>query len=44
MDDLDLPILSKNLKLCSDVPTVDFVDTWTFITRFETNLTYLNLT
>ena len=23
---------------------VNFVDTWTFVTRFETNLTYLNLT
>ena len=26
--------LSTDLKLCSDVPTVDFVDTWTFITIF----------
>ena len=25
---------STDLKLCSDVPTVDFVDTWTFVTIF----------
>ena len=25
---------STDLKLCSDVPTVDFVDTWTFVTGF----------
>ena len=24
---------STDLKLCSDVPTVDFVDTWTFVTE-----------
>ena len=25
---------STDLKLCSDVPTVDFVNTWTFVTIF----------
>ena len=25
---------STDLKLCSDVPIVDFVDTWTFVTVF----------
>ena len=25
---------STDLKLCSDVPTVNFVDTWTFVTVF----------
>ena len=25
---------STDLKLCSDVPIVDFVDTWTFVTIF----------
>ena len=29
--------LSTDLKLCSDVPTVDFVDTWTFVTVFMSN-------
>ena len=36
--------LSTNFKLCSDGPIGNCVDTWTFVTRFETNLTYLNLT
>ena len=26
---------STDLELCSDVPTVDFVDTWTFVTVFK---------
>ena len=25
---------STDLKLCSDVPTINFVDTWTFVTIF----------
>ena len=28
------PPSSTDLKLYSDVPTVDFVDTWTFVTVF----------
>ena len=33
-----------DLKICSDVPIVNCVYTWTFVIRFETNLTNLNLT
>ena len=33
--------LSMDLKLCSNVPTVNFVDTWTFVTVFTSR--YLSL-
>ena len=32
---------STDLKLCSNIPTVNFVDTWTFVTVFTSR--YLNI-